>query len=203
MSKQYVLTLLSIAAIFILVVGNIRYLVGILNAVNAVFRQTILIFIKICSTTGLANSNKNSISKINEDLIIDNKKLKEYVVDIHNQTLANTGRIRILMKSNRDGHFECNQNGDCIWVNQSAADLFGVERADMLGNGWASSIIETERNDVVKRWRESIQYDVPFTHQYKIYQRKLKKVITIKETSVTIRDSAGHPIMFCGSVSEV
>ena len=203
MDRQYVITFISLAIAFIIVVGNIRYLHSLLKTIVSVFEKTMVLIVKVCLTASLAESNSEKIKKINQDIYINNLKLKDYVLDIYSQTLINTGRLRILMKSDKFAHFECDATGKCTWVNQAAADLFGVEKEDMLGNGWAASIIEEERNEVVKHWQESVKYDVPYTYKYKILQKKLNKVIELKVTSVTIRDAEGRPIMFCGNISEV
>lgn len=203
MDKQYIFTLISILIVFIVVISNIRYLHSLLKSVSLAFKETTILIIKVCLTARLAESNLENIKKINEELTLKNKRLRDYLIEVHNQTLINTGRLRILMKSDKYAHFECDATGKCTWVNQAAADLFGVDREDMLGNGWAASIIEEERNQVVKYWQESIRYDVPYTYKYKIFQKKLNKIIELKVTSVTIRDTDGHLIMFCGNISEV
>ena len=194
---------MSIILLFTYVVSNIRYLQNLAKTISVAFKETMTLIVKVCLTANLAESNYEKIKQINEDLLFKNKKLRDYVAEIHDQTLVNTGRLRILMKSDRIAHFECDAKGKCTWVNQAAADMFGVSREEVLGNGWAASILEEERNEVVKHWQESVKYDVPYTYKYKIFQKKLNKVIELKVTSVTIRDSEGNPIMFCGNIYEV
>lgn len=203
MDKQYILTFLSISILFILVIGNIRYLHSLAKTISKGFKETATLIIKVCLTAHLAESNAEKIKKIDQDLTLKNKRLRDYIIEVHNQILINTGRIRIMMKADKFAHFECDAKGRCTWVNEAAAELFGVDREDMLGNGWAASILEEERNQVVKHWQESVKYDVPYTYKYKIFQKKRNKVIELKVTSVTIRDSDGNPIMFCGNISEV
>lgn len=203
MDRQHFLTFLSIAVIFIVIVGNIKYLHTLIHTLKTLIKQIVYLLVKVCSTTTLAEQNYESIKKINEELLLKNKRLREYIIEVHNQTLANTGRLRIITKNDSIGHFECDKDGECTWVNQAVADLFGVERSDMFGHGWAEAVLEEDRNNVVKNWQESIKYDIPYTYKYRILNKKTNKIINVQASSITIRDIDGSPIMFCGTISEV
>lgn len=200
MTQQHVLTFISILVIFILAIGNIKYLYNLANAISCLCRQVITLLVRISATIELTEINHKEITKLNTELVLKNKRLKEYLIDVHNQELMNTGRLRLLMKNDSVGHFECDKVGRCVWVNQALADLFGCERGDMLGNGWLNYVVEEQRTGVIENWTKSIRYDVPYTWSYDIIHNKTKEVISVHAISVAIRDIDGNPILFCGSV---
>lgn len=194
--KDEIYLVIVILVTLVSLISNFRYILGIFSS----FKQLIIILSKIDDVVKTTDDLHLEITNIKNNLKINNLDYRKYIEQIHNKVLMNVGRLRILMKSNLTPQFECDENGKCVWVNQALANLFGVERSDMLNNGWFSYVVPEERNDVAKKWLESVKYDVPYSYQYHLINNKTKEIIYVNVTSITIRDMSGKPLLYCGNI---
>lgn len=64
--------------------------------------------------------------------------------------------------------FRTNARGDCLFVNEQACKLFGMNAADEQFKNWADSIHPTDKPMVVALWNQAIREHKPFQAEYRI-----------------------------------
>lgn len=80
-------------------------------------------------------------------------------------------KIHLIINLHGDAIYVCEPDGSNVWVSYALAELFGLSPAQMLGNGWASAIDHTERQQAVQRWIESVSSGTPYQDEYTILVR--------------------------------
>lgn len=100
------------------------------------------------------------------------KSLKDFVVSTYEMTVKNKNRTYLMLETSSIAMFECDETGKCIWVNPALSRLFGIERNDMLENGWLKAIVPEERDKVYSIWVNSIKNDIPYSCDYHIINQE-------------------------------
>lgn len=202
MSKE-IAQIVALIIFAILAIGNLRYLHNLISSISKLCRELITLIVRFSTVCKQVEYNYEAIKRINEELKINGRRATAYIKDLHHDNLCNTGRIHLLLKTNKIGMYECNHKGECIWVNDSVCDLFGLEHDELLGHGWSSCIVEEHRSIIVKEWLNCIEFDIPYSAGYNIINKKTGENIRVSTTAISIRDDDGKPILFCGSISRV
>lgn len=69
--------------------------------------------------------------------------------------------------------YECTgEDGYCTFVNQPLAKLFGMERAEMLGNGWLRAIESDDKVRVYNTFTEAIKNRIPYSCHYTVVNQR-------------------------------
>jgi PAS domain S-box-containing protein len=146
----------------------------------------------------VVNSIKNEFSKNG------GKSIRDQLTRIEGKGYLTDARIRLIATNLvSTGIFECDGEGDCIWVNKALSELFGLDRDEMLGNGWLTSIIDSDRKRVWDEWNYAIEHRIPYEAQYTVYNRKTNKLHKCKVISMTVRDTHDVIVGYFGTVIEV
>lgn len=188
--------------LFIVIVSNVRYLHTALQTILVITKQLVTAVIQYTTTVEQVRINYEAIKKINNELSINNVRVRDLVEKTHRETLCNTARIRMFLKNGSEGMYECDVNGECIWANQSLCDLFGLAYHDMMGHGWMEAIPPEQRSIVIDIWNKAIRDDIPYTWSYNIINRITSENIRVTATAIAVRDEFGHPILHCGIVKK-
>ena len=132
------------------------------------------------------------------------KSLKDQIARIDNNTRLAELRSKLVTNSLlTTGVFECDENGECIWVNKACCELFGMSFEEMLGKGWLSGIMEEERTEVWEKWIEDISYGIPYEAIYHVVNRKTGENIKCKASTVTHKTVDGKILGYYGTILRV
>jgi len=192
--------LVAVFTFLLILISNIRFLHNIIIAITSSIKDVINLLVKIGAISKQVEYNYDAIVKLDKELKINGRRITSYVQELHRQSLMNTGRIRILLNSYPIGLYECDKNGECIWVNRALSDLFGMTAEDMLGHGWLSAVEESQRALVLSEWMNAVKKDIPYSWGYNITNQETKENFRVKAIALTIRDEDRTPLLFCGSV---
>lgn len=200
MKTTPIFEIVAIFTFLIIVIGNIKFLHNIITAITNAIKEIINLLVKIGSVSKQVEYNYDAIVKLDRELKINGRRITSYVQELHRQSLMNTGRIRIILNSYPIGLYECNKDGECVWVNSSLCDLFGMESDEMLGHGWLTAVEESQRGLVLDNWMNAVKKDIPYSWGYNITNQKTNEQFRVKAIALTIRDEDRTPLLFCGSV---
>lgn len=93
-----------------------------------------------------------------------------------------------------------NPGGNCIYVNQALANVFGMERHDMLGHGWGRKIDEAEKHFVV--WELCREKGIPYNDKYQINNTQGEAVCMVTAQAEPVKDKNGKVLFWYGTVTE-
>jgi len=118
-------------------------------------------------------------------------------------TLAELRSKMIASSLSTTGAYECDANGACTWSNKALCDMFGLTPEETLGNGWLSGVDESERIDVWKKWKESIELGVPYETEYTIFNHKTNNKVRVRTIAITHRSVSGKLLGYYGTVVQI
>lgn len=109
-------------------------------------------------------------------------------------------RSYIIAESSTVATFECDDKGNCVWVNSALAGLFGMERSEMLGSGWLKAIETGDRARVWANFQEAISSKIPYSVEYVAVNQKTEERIPCFAEAEITRDMDGTVIFIHGVV---
>jgi PAS domain S-box-containing protein len=62
--------------------------------------------------------------------------------------------------------WESDKHGACIFASDHLAELVGLDRSDVLGNGWVTNLVEEDRERVYKAWTRAVEQKRGFQLTY-------------------------------------
>lgn len=157
-----------------------------LDKTIAVIDNEILPFIK--SMTGEFSKNSGKSIKDQITRIDQNTKLSELRIKLIATNLVTTGI------------FECDSDGGCVWVNKALAEMFGMEREEMMGNGWLTAIHDNERSEVWQDWNYSVNNKIPYEDEYSIYNKHTEKIFKVRVVAIANKSDTGKTLGYFGTV---
>lgn len=116
------------------------------------------------------------------------------------------GELRSKMISNSlvtTGAYECDKNGNCTWVNNALAELSGMSKDEMLGQGWLSSVKYTERQKVWEDWHAAVINDIPFESEYTVVNQKTRTETRVRTVAVAHKSLDYEVLGFYGTLFAV
>lgn len=115
---------------------------------------------------------------------------------------ANASRIFSVMNESPVPMFECElPSGECSYVNEAAAQLFGMPASAMLGDGWIAAVHPDDRDDVVRHWTATIRDWHPYGRRYRIIRKVNNKNETLTVfASATVVMNNGNAVLVRGKV---
>jgi PAS domain S-box-containing protein len=120
------------------------------------------------------------------------------------QAMIATSISRMALNDSATPRWETDENGQCVWVSNSLAKLFGMQQHDMLGSGWTRAIVPGHQPEVARAFREA--YSSPdeyaYVHPYAI-QVEGKLVNVIARSVEVVRKSDGKILRMFGTVKPV
>lgn len=140
-----------------------------------------------------AEFSKNSGKSIKDQLtrIDENTKLSDLRIKMIATNLVSTGT------------FECDATGKTVWVNKALAEIFGLEREEMLDNGWLAAVHDNERADVWQDWVYSLTNKIPYESEYTVYNKKSNTVFKVRVVAIANKTDTGKILGYFGTVVKV
>lgn len=133
------------------------------------------------------------------DILSQVGELQKQVTTISNQLAVEVSCRRFLFQRSPDAIYECARNGDCTWVNQALADLFGVSRTEALGRGWLKAVHIDDRLETWRLWQKSVELRVPYEATYRVEDGE-GGYVRVRTAADACYDKEGQPMGFFGVV---
>lgn len=132
---------------------------------------------------------KEELKKLSIEMSFNGgKSLKDLILKTYNLSLRSKDRLYLLMDSNSTPMFECDETGKCTWANTALCELFGMDRSDMLDNGWLKGIHDDDRDRVFTTWMNSVSKGIPYSCDYRIYNKQTKQTILCRAETLSIKN---------------
>lgn len=132
------------------------------------------------------------------------KTLKDQLIRIENGLRINDMRVKaIAMNLVNDGIYECDGEGKCTWVNKALAELWGMDKEEMLGAGWLSAIKAEDREETWQVWQYAIKNNIPYEAEYIVMNKKTGEKIPVRTVAFALRDIKNNTVSLLGTVVRV
>lgn len=128
------------------------------------------------------------------------KSLKDYVLANRDGLKVMFHRMNMIWEMMESAVFECDHDGQCVWASDRLCRLFGLDRGEMVGNGWLQAIEETDRLRVWGEWTKTTQQGVPFSCTYTVVNQETGEVVRCRAFTVTTHNEKHLPIAYFGVV---
>lgn len=99
--------------------------------------------------------------------------------------------------------YECDPNGSNRYVNHALCELFGLDAAEMRGNGWLEGIEPEDRQSAFEVWHQAVVNNVPYEHEYVVVNQRTGERIKCRTIARAMRNGKGEIIGFHGTVERV
>lgn len=146
----------------------LSYIVVIGGVVYGFFRLVLsAIHKKIADHNYLMGDGIHILKDIESNLGKDaGTAIKNALMQIRSKQGNNMLRISALEKEIDMNVFLCDPTGKCIFVNQSLAELYDMDRSEMLGMGWMKPVLDKKR--VYEEWTFAVETKIPYRSDYEI-----------------------------------
>lgn len=84
--------------------------------------------------------------------------------------------------------WESDKNGACVFASERLAELIGLDRADVLGDGWVTNVAEEDRDRVYAAWLNAVRQKRGFVMTYTFVHADGKKVRVSANSHPILRD---------------
>jgi PAS domain S-box-containing protein len=116
------------------------------------------------------------------------------------------GELRSKMISNSlvsTGAYECRADGNCTWVNNALSEMYGLDKDQMLGQGWLSAVKFNERQTVWETWHNAIINDIPYESEYTVVNQKKRNEFRVRTVAVAHKNLDGDVLGYYGTVLSI
>jgi PAS domain-containing protein len=111
---------------------------------------------------------------------------------------------RLALNESSTPRWECDEHGQCVWVNNALSTLFKMPKSDMLGTGWTQAIAPGHQAKVSEAFLRAYSKpdDYTYVHPYPIQIGN--KIINVVARSVeTVRKPDGGILRMFGTVTPI
>lgn len=112
-------------------------------------------------------------------------------------------RFRMLASLAPVGIFLTAANGETIFVNQAWTRMSGLTLEQARGNEWASAMHPDDRERVLQGWAEANRRGVVESNAEYRFVRQDGSVVWVQGNAVQLRDEAGQPAGYLGTIVDV
>lgn len=99
--------------------------------------------------------------------------------------------------------YVCASSGSCEYASEALADLFGLERAEMLGNGWLKAIDISERQKVMEFWEYAVKHNMPYDYEYMVVNQRTGEKYRAATRAFPVSSRAGQMLCYVGMVERL
>lgn len=99
------------------------------------------------------------------------KKIKEMFYNLHNRMDIKNIRLDLLENTLNLGIYICDENGKCIYANNTISSIFDLDKSEMIGSGWLKPVKDKEK--VFKEWKFSVENNLPYKTEYELLNGKV------------------------------
>ena len=85
--------------------------------------------------------------------------------------------------------WESDKNGACVFASERLAELVGLDRSDVLGDGWVTNLAEEDRDRVYKAWLNAVRQKRGFVMTYAFVHADGKRVKVSANSQPILRDA--------------
>lgn len=96
--------------------------------------------------------------------------------------------------------YVCASSGSCEYASEALADLFGLERAEMLGNGWLKAVDMSERQKVMEFWEYAVKHNMPYDYEYAVINQNTGKRFRVITRAFPVASRSGEMLCYVGMV---
>lgn len=128
------------------------------------------------------NSLRDIINKIESELQLLGKK-KNFIIDLSNLSV-----------------FENDAKGNCIWASKKLTEYFGLDREDILGDGWMIAIHQDDREKTNKEWQMAVTENRECLGEYRVVNQTTNKTSLMRWRGFPIKNKHGKILGFLGTV---
>lgn len=115
---------------------------------------------------------------------------------IEKKTDENYARAKAILNLQTQAIYECDAEGRCTNANLALCEMFEMDMADVIGNGWAGALIPEDREKSVDVWMSCVTKGIPYEWHYRLKKTGLE----VRTKATPMFDSKGHIIGFYGVV---
>ena len=126
--------------------------------------------------------------------------LKDIVSRIDARGERTAARTLALQDAQSACIYECDTDGCCTYANRALCDLFGIEQAAMMGNGWLTAIDHEHRAEVFEVWAHAASHGIPYENDYTVVNQRAHTRLKCRTYARPMRNSAGKVIGYSGIV---
>jgi PAS domain S-box-containing protein len=121
---------------------------------------------------------------------------------LYDSLKASEKRYQILAEVMPCGLFHADEEGNCIYANETLSELFEKPREGFLGKGWIEAVYEQDREKVVQGWYESAQHGQAYQAEFRMQGNKPAPVWVLVQAAPTV-DGQGRQTGYVGTVTDV
>lgn len=130
--------------------------------------------------------------------------LKDIVRKTHDLAMIAELRTKQILATSPVGVYQCDRDGNCIWVNDALCSIFGLDSAAMMGRGWLLAVADDEREESNGHWQRAVDQDLPYSWTYTIENQRTRRAARYRTTvAVLRRPDTGEPLLYHGTVEPV
>lgn len=119
--------------------------------------------------------------------------------EIHERMIRSEGRSRQIFDTLTHPVFEADADGQTTFANRYMLELLGLQFADLVGDGWRSTVHPEDRNEVFRAWDSAVEREHDFVMDYRwldSHQRPIPVSVVCRRLL-----SEGRTIGFIGQVT--
>lgn len=120
---------------------------------------------------------------------------KDAITRVENAVSLQSEKLLFLQKRsekrdelNNVANFTTNERGECIAVNKPYLNLCGLSETEVLGNGWANVIADSDREYVFKEWFDAIEHKRDFHLRFKYKNNANDTTLPVKVDAFIVKD---------------
>jgi len=130
--------------------------------------------------------------------------IRDAVTRIDRSLQKSEARWVALIERDVTATYECAPTGECTYVNRELCNLFGLDKDEMMGNGWLEAIDgQEERERVHSVWAHAVKDNLPYACEYKIKNQLTMVRSLIRTTAEPMVDRNGTIIGYNGTIRTV
>lgn len=140
----------------------------------------------------------NQDEKLKELVHNGGSSLKDAVVGISNQISILDKKCNVLFESSGKAVYECDKNGDCIWINKALANLYGMDQSSVLKKGWLACVHPDDVEKTVEHFNYCLKNKTPYRARYRIIRDE--QVINVETTAIISKNAKDEVTGVVGEV---
>jgi len=143
------------------------------------------------------------VDAIQKELVTNGgKSLKDSLNRIEMRQCRAEEKMRILLSGADKPCFECNEQGECIYINNAYLNLVECKEADALLNNWRNLIHPDDRDEIIKEWSMAVKDKRDFEYKFR-YLTKSDKVVAVYCKAQLMHDHKGNISGWFGTLKEI
>ena len=140
-----------------------------------------------------------TLEKFRESTTGELSRLQSGIDELHRKQVVTNSRSMMTFENSQTAMWESTMpGGECVWVNDALAHLFGMEKHAMLGNGWLKAVHYDDREAVENHWQRTINHYTDYQKRYRILVNG--QPATVEATATLICDANNKPLRVFGKV---